>query len=290
MSTKPIIAQPTRTLSQAVHSAAARTLKMPSGVKIFNTNMLSSLFFHCVIFGATNSGKTLTAAQFGGPEKTRIINTRNESQLITLQGLGYQGVTVSDFESFQYAALTPELLWPDWAEFPDRVLVLDDITEGAEGAIEENKTTDSGAEIKNTMLVFRGVKTDLREIFRTVMRAPQHVILTALARTGRDNIDGSETITPDLPPSIYNMMGAEIEYGFFLDREKKQIVTDTEIISVKDPIAVDPSTRQPLIHRRKIFAKYKQAADGSPRKVGQREPMDLAAIWQKIQAAKGEKT
>lgn len=270
-----------------INQVQARALPVPKGITLGDTSNFGAKFFHCAIFGATNSGKTSLASGFAGPDDTRIILTRNKSQLIPLENQGYQFALVTNASDLLYALLYPERLWPEWAERPGRALVLDDLTEAAEMCVEANRISDTGREVRNNMLVYRGVKEDMRSIFRACTRRPQHVIFTALVRIGRDNIRNIETIRPDVSDSIASMFGAEIEYSFYIDDRHKKLLTESEIVTVSDPGDIDPATRAPRIHRREIVVKSKQP-NNLPRILSQREEMDLRAIWNKIQRGEGK--
>lgn len=284
----PTITPKPATIAGAVNQSQGSKLPLPKGLEAFDTSNLGTKYFHCCVFGPTNSGKTSLAASFASPEDTRIIVTRNKSQLISLEGLGYQGTIASNLDALQYAMMFPERLWPEWAGRPNRTLIVDDLTECAEMCVEDNQTTEAGKELKDTRLVFRGVKTDVRTIFRSTIYKPQNVIFTALVRVGKDPVRKTEVIQPEVPPSIFHMLGAEIEFAFYIDDEKKKLLTEPEKFAVTDPGEIDPQTRAPKVFRREIFAKYKQPKN-LPKLLDKYEPMDLAAIWKKITDAKGAK-
>lgn len=268
-------------IAASVTQTQAKAVALPKGLEIFDTSQLGQSYFHCCLFGETNSGKTTLAANFAGPEDTRIICTRNKAQLIPLEKQGFKGVFTDNLSAFLFAITWPERLWPDWAGRPNRTLVIDDFTEVTEAAVDDNETNDQGQEIKDSRLVFRGVKSDIRSIFRSTLRANQHVIFTALIRVGKDMVDRKEIIQPEVPPSIFAMLGAEVEYAFYIDVERKKLLTVPEKFVITDPNEIDRVTKQPRVYRREIFAKYKQRQD-LPKLLEKYEEADLSKIWQKV--------
>src|SRR5271157_5153856 len=104
-------------LALGVNKAIAAVTKPPKTLRLGNTAELKDqAFMHALIYSETSARKTTTAAEFAGPQKTRIISTRRKEQLIPLQNQGYQYAEVQDDAALLYALQFPERLWPDWAE------------------------------------------------------------------------------------------------------------------------------------------------------------------------------
>lgn len=269
-----------QSVASQVNVAQARALPLPAGMTDIDTNSMEQLYFHACVFGPTNSRKTYTAATFAGPEDTRIIVTRNPSQLLPLKGMGYKAKVVDNWNALEFALLYPEKLWPEWASLPNRTLVIDDLTEVAELALEDNSTNEQGKEVRDVRLKFRGAKSDMRGIFKATLNKPQNVIFTALVRVSDDRIRGTECVVPEVPPSIFEMLGAEIEYAFYIDDSKWKFLTQKEQFAIQLG-EIDPNTRQPKVARREIFAKYKQPKM-APQLLQKYEDMDLKTIWDKV--------
>lgn len=267
-------------VAQQINRVQGSTLPMPAGITSVDCSKMEQLYFHGCIFGGTNVRKTWTACTFAPPEDTAIITVRNESQLIPLRGTKYQARIVRDWNAFEFCCTYPERVFgPEWAARSNRTIVIDDISEVNELAIEDNSTNEKGAEFKDARIKFRGAKESMRGILKSMLNKPQNVIFTALVRTVYD-IRGKEILAPDVSPAIFEMLGAEIEYAFFIDDKQWKFLTEKERFSVKMN-EIDPDTKQQKVVQREIFAKYKQPKD-RPALLQKYEDMDLAAIWAKV--------
>jgi hypothetical protein len=244
-------------------------------------------YFHGLLYGYTNSHRTTTAALFGGPERTLIVSTRDPEQIrIPLRGYGFKPIILAhDPDSFETALTFPEKAadsvgFPEWKDREDRVFMVDDWTEGASMLVDDNQTTDEGKEIKDGRKVYGEVKKDMRDLLNHLKRRKMHIVFTALAA------ETDWAIYPDMPKSVRTQIEAAFDYVFYMDAEFKKMKTTngfTIAYPAKDNFGKD------ITRLRKGFAKEK-----TPRKfIGQNpslvlkdEPMDLAAFWAKIMAAK----
>lgn len=282
MGTKPIVTQPARTLSQAVQQRSVAGAVTPKGLAtVKRTSEIESPYLRLCLYGDIDSLKTTTSMTFK-PESSAIILTRGTDQLRPIMSLNAPFLQVTNLEQFQFAALHPEhkdVFGPEWGDNPDRVLILDDITRAKDFALDNN---DEG---QNNMLVYREATKDIGAIFMSVFRQPQHVIAIALAASYENDISHEENLTPDLPPSMRRLLMADFSYVFYADRLQQKLVTSSKRQVWQ---GMDEKMR-PKTCSRTIFARNKIPKEFVGKGIlNQEEPMDLAAIWQKIQAAKGE--
>lgn len=267
-------------IAQQVNRAQGSTLPLPPGIVAVDCSKMEQLYFHGCIFGGTNVRKTYTACTFAPPEDTAIITVRNESQLIPLRGTKYQARIVRDWNAFEFCCMYPERVFgADWAARANRTIVIDDISEVNELALEDNSTNEQGKEFRDARIKFRGAKESMRGILKSMLSKPQNVIFTALVRTIFD-IRGNEILSPDVSPAIFEMLGAEIEYAFYIDDKQWKFLTQKErfAVTLND---IDPATNQKKVVQREIFAKYKQPKDRPPL-LQKYEDMDISAIWNKV--------
>jgi hypothetical protein len=243
-------------------------------------------YFHCMVYGYTNSYKTTTAAMFGGPERTLIISTRDPEQIrIPLRGKGFKPIVLAHDPSSFYSCLenpnkaADAVGFPEWKDREDRVLMVDDWTEGASMLVDDNQTTDEGKEIKDGRRVYGEVKKDMRDLLNRLKSYRMHLVFTALAAETDWNI------YPDMPKSVRNQIEAAFDYVFYMDSEFKKMKT-------KDGFSVPYPTKdqfgKDVTRLRKGFAKYKVPVDMVGKLVKDDEPMDLQAFWQRIVAARGK--
>lgn len=278
--TPVVITPPVTGLSAAVNKASGRTLPIPKGLLLGNTNDDIPDYMHACVYAETSARKTSTAARFGDAADVRIVLTRRKEQLIPLKGMGYQYAEVSDAASLTFALMYPEQLWPDWALRPNRTLVLDDGTQAVDILLEDASEID-GKEVKDRRRSYTEAGKNLREILASVLRKPMHFILVALAKVRENALTNEERIAPDLPPSMQGMLMTELEFVFYIDTKSWTMFTDRDRISVKD---TDPNTGKEKTFIREIFAKNKLSLmDVGKNVLLQREKLDLAEVWKKVQ-------
>jgi hypothetical protein len=264
--------------------SASLSAKLPKGFKSGGIDDSAPTFFHCLIYGYTGSYKTVTAAMFGGPERTLIIGTRDiEQYKIPLKDRGFKPVVLAhDVDTFKWAMTNPEAAadavgFPEWKEREDRVLVVDDWTEGALMLVDDNETTDEGKEIKDGRKIYGGVKEDVRAVLNSLKRKRQHLIFTALT----DENDWA--IYPAMPKGARTHIEGAFDYVFYMNKENKKMVT--EPFSV--PYAAKDQFGKDITRLRTGFAKSK--APFGVKVIAKEETMDLRAVWEKVVAAKGVK-
>lgn len=241
-------------------------------------------YFHCMIYGYTNSFKTTTAAEFGGPERTLIVSTRDPEQVrIPLRGKGYRPIVLAhDFASFHACLSSPEKAadavgFPEWKDKEDRVLMVDDWTEGASILVDDNATKDDGTEIKDGRKVYGEVKKDVREVLNALKNKRMHLIFTALAA------DNDWNLWPDMPRGARTHIEAAFDYVFYIDPERKQMKTK-DGFSV--PFMAKDQFGKDVTRLRKGFAKYKVPRELVGKLVKDEESLNLAEFWAKIVATK----
>lgn len=279
--------QPVRTtLAAAVSGAQAQAVRKPGGKGSHgNSNDMSGkMFFRCVLYSETSARKTTTAAEFAGPEFTRIILTRGEDQMIPLGGQGYKWYYAPDSESLTYALKNPELVWPDWAAMPDpenkRTIVVDDLTKAVGILIEAN----AGAADRRQ--AYTKALDDLDSLVIPLTRKPCNLILISLARVAENKMSGEERIGPDLSPSILNYVTAEFAAVLYIKTKTYKLLTDRDVFSVEG----EDEKGRVKMYSREIFAKIKVpkiSLSNPALKINKEEPMDLAVLWGKIKKAQG---
>jgi hypothetical protein len=267
----------TPNITQAV--AASIAAKLPKGFKAGGIDDSLPKYLHCLIYGPTGSYKTVTAAEFGGPERTLIIGTRDiEQYKVPLEGKGYHPVVLAhDVETFKWATMNPEAAadaagFPEWKGLEDRVLVVDDWTEGALMLVDDNETNDDGKEIKDGRKIYGGVKEDVRIVLNALKRRRMHVIFTALTK------EDDWALYPAMPKGAQDHIEAAFDYVFYMDKEFKKM--KTEPFSMPYP-SKDQFGKE-ITRLRKGFAKKKEPRDLAGKLIGKEEPMELAALWTKI--------
>lgn len=269
----------TISLSQQINSVVAAKLPAPKGMPpVGTTDVIRNPWLRLCVYGDIDSQKTTVAASFASPEDTRIILTRGEDQLIPIKSLGIQYQKCETLAQFEYACLYPENIFgPEWASSPNRTLIVDDITKAKEMALDEN---DTGG---NNMLTYRGATKDISSIFKSVFSKPQHVIAIALASSYENDISHEENLTPDLPPAMRRMLMADFSFVFFINKAKHVFYTQE---SRQTWQGTDDKMR-PKVCTRTIFARHKlpKELEGTG-VIKPEEPLDIAAIWRKVQEAK----
>lgn len=234
----------------------------------------------CLIYGYTNTRKTTTAAAFGGPERTLIVSTRDVEQTrIPLRGLGFKPIVLAyEPEALMFALQFPEKAadavgFPEWKDNPDRVLMVDDWTEGAQLLVEDNSTNDQGGEVKDGRKIYGGVKEDVRDVLNVLKKKHIHQIFTALA----DENDWA--VYPALPKGARRGLESAFDYVFYMDGETNKM--KTQAFSV--PYPAKDQYGKDVTRLRKGFAKRKEAL-GAKLLLAD-EPMDLRAVWAKVTGA-----
>ena len=284
-------ATPAPNLAASVN--AAQGAKLPKGLTTSNSRDLATgtQFFHGLIYGGTDCYKTTTAASFGGPERTLIVNTRSPEQMIPLTKEGYRVARATDAEGLLYAMQFPERVadsagWPEWKDLPERVLMIDDMSAGSDFLVDENSTNADGKELKDGRKIYSGVNDDLREALAAMKRKPQHLIFTALADVSVSQLENEEIIYPKLPKGVRVQLTADLEFVFFVKRAQKKLLTTTSYMQY---VKKDEKTGKPTLGRREIFAKSKMSRELSgrvPPVIALEEGLDLALLWKKIREAK----
>lgn len=277
-----------RVVASQVTTPSGPVAARPASLKPGNTNGLSDQsFFRCVLYSETSARKTSTAAQFAGPDFTRIILTRGEDQLLPLDGMGFQYVYCPDAASLTYAMKNPEALWPDWAKMPDpdkkRTIVIDDITKGVQSVVESNTAKDN-------RMAYRDAQVDVDKGVQYLGGKPYNQILIALAKVRDNQITNEEQIGPDLPPSMMNYIMAEYTAVLYVEVPPNPL-NPWKMLTDRDSFAyVDTdSFGKEKTYRRNIFAKHKTSLlslGKGPNLLGiqRREPLDLKLFWDKCKA------
>lgn len=267
---------PTASASITSGVSQASAAKIPPNVldklqkQKFNTNDIISPWFRCILYGDIDVGKTVTAARFDTPEKVRIIMTRQKEQTLSLQGENYQCFHAENSEMLRYVMLYPEVIWPEWAKIPDKTLVLDDITQAADMAVDDNDSPD-------TRKSFKGAKDDLRELIQLgVLRKPMNFIMVALERS--TEIGAEIRIGPNLSPSIASMMNADFEFVFNLVPGRNVLTTSNRQAFIKkDENNKDKTFSLVRFARHKIPVSMQNKGLIKPA-----EPADLRLIWERV--------
>ena len=271
---------PAPSLTQAVNAAVGKSLPKPRGLETKNTKDLSLEYFHGLIYAETSAWKTTTAAHFGKPEDVRIILTRSEEQLKPIKDEGYQYTPImkaaDPAAAFLFAWQYPEQLWPDWAQRPNRTLVIDDLTKGIQILLD----ADDSKDIRKS---YGNVADSVSPVFNTSLAKPQNLVLIALAKVKENPITDVERVGPDLPPSMLNSVFLpDLEFVFYIDPQTHKMRTDRDFITAKK---IDEKGRE-VTYRREIFAKNKIELTGAGRGVIRPlEDPNLGVLWERVKAA-----
>lgn len=233
-----------------------------------------------LLYGYTSTRKTTTAALFGGPERTLIISTRDVEQVrIPLRGMGFKPIVLAyEPEALLFALQHPETAadkvgFPEWKDQEQRVLVVDDWTEGAQLLVEDNSTNDQGGEIKDGRKIYGGVKSDVREVLNALKKKRMHQVFTALA----DENDWA--VYPALPKGARRGIEAAFDYVFYMDGAKNKMLT----APFKVPYPAKDQFGKDVTRLRDGFAKRKENVSTLAQKlIAAEEPMNLRAVWGKI--------
>lgn len=293
------VTQAASSIAAGVNAAVGVKAPIPKGIRAFNTSDLKKevSFFHGMLYGETDSRKTTTAAEFGGPEKTFILGTRAAEQLIPLQEKSYHCALITDGAALSWALQFPDLAakafgFPEWAEMleaPDAepVLMVDDMTEGSGMLVDENEFNDEGKERKDGRQIYKAVNDNLREIMVSLKRRKMHTVFTSLARKYETPIANEEQVGPDMPTGARSIITAELEHVLFLKKSTHKFLFRPVYINYKKKD--DKGKEQ--IYRREIFAKYKMPKEMALKmppvlNATGEEEMDLRAFWNKVKPPK----
>lgn len=281
------IPPPRTSLATQLNRDQGKTLKLPPGLEKFNTRSIKSPYFHAIIYGETDARKTSTAALFGSPDDVRIVLTRNKSQAIPLRDNGYEVAHCPDASTMRFALSYPEKVWPEWAERPNRTLILDDISKGKDLLLDENETitNDAGVtkEVRDMRQVHRGAKKDMAEILASILNKPMNFIAIASAQVYENQLTHEENITPELPPAMGRIVLTDFEFIFYINKRTWKFITGEK----RDMYQERDDKGRMQTHMRYIFAKNKLPLS----MIGKRvllpeEPMDLRVIWEKVKAGR----
>lgn len=287
---KPATPVSAASLAQQVQQAQIKNAPpMPTGLISKSTKDIISPWMRGLIYGETNARKTSVTATFGSPEDVRVISTRGEDQLTPLRELGYTYVTADNAQKLRYSLMYPEIIWPDWAARPNRILSIDDLTMAKEILLQDNETDDKGNERKDNRAVHREAKADMGELMKGLFRRPMHVIAVAFAAIYDNKITREESITPDLPPGMSRMLTADFSFVFFIDKTKWMFVTNDR----RETYRAKNDKGQEETHTRITFAKRKLPIDPVTKKerlgiLNDLEIMDLQDIWTRVQKGRAK--
>jgi len=260
--------------------ANAQATRAPKGVVPVSTNPEHLRYLHCLIYAGTGEYKTTTAAEFGGPEHTLIVLTRSIEQLIPI-GAGYHVVQAQTPEALFWILTNPDAAadtvgFPEWKTDSERVLMIDDMTEGVAMIVDSNTCDDDGKERTGQAgkQIYKYTNNDVRTIMASLKKKRMHLVMTALAGVFQSEIANEETIYPEMPKGARGLITAELEFVFYIDRASKKMFTEPDQIQCikKD----EKGQSKPGL--RTIFAKSKLP---NRQKLGKVD-LNLRAVWDKI--------
>lgn len=284
----------TPTSSIAASVAAAAAIKTPKGFSGATTGGLETDYFHGMLYGETDSRKTSTAACFRGPLKTFILLTRSPEQLIPIRADNFHYARIDDGQALAWALQFPEKAadaagFPEWKDQEERVLMIDDMSEGSNMMVDDNSTRDDGTEVKDGRQIYKAVNDDLRSIMSGLKKKKMHTIFTALAKIAPSQIANEETVYPDMPSGARSIITADLEFIFFMKKSNGKMLTQPDYLTF---VKKDEKTGKPVAGKRDIFAKHKldrSLYGRTPPVIMKEEVMDLAAVWKKVCDAKKAK-
>lgn len=286
--------------------------KVPKGIVMGDTSVdLRESYFHTMLYGKANTRKTSTGGFFiptlfpnwnerdkraaYAAERLRIIVTRRKEQMIPLADYGYKYAVTTDADSLKYALLYPEKLFgDDWANRKDRVLQIDDVTEGVQMLVSDHTfyvdNKGDTKQIKDPRQAYKKAGDEMHDYIKINLGKPQHVILTAVERGFEVEGTIDYRIEPDVPNKIMHLLETELEYVFYMEEgDNGKMLTQPKVVT-RTGTAKNPATGAPDMWREITFAKTKLPMKLLGKKVlGNQEEKDLAVVWDKIQRAlKGE--
>lgn len=216
--------------------------------------------FSCLIYGDTNSHKTVLAATYGTPRDLMIISTRNPEQLVPLIDDDYFYVFVRDEDELENAIVFYDVLWErERKAHPDRrgdllTLVIDDLTEGIGILQEGSKINEQGKEVRDIRRTFYEAGDDLSHLINRGVLRNQRVdlVVTALQRESKSR-DGIE-IVPDIPPKMRAKIEADFSNVFYIDGDYAFITDKTKkVVPIENP----KTGKMDLFIEVRTFAKHK---------------------------------
>lgn len=264
--------------------------KPPASVQDVDLDGTHDFYLHALIYGPAGVWKTSTAALFGGPERTAIIVTRRKEQMIPLKGKGFKNIKVAqDAEALKYLLTFPEVAFgPAWANRKDRVLVIDDITEGQTTLVDDHKhyfdeKKSEWVTPKDPRKAYGKAGEEYHDLLKMNLGKPQHVILTAVERNF--NVEGTIDwrTEPDVPNKVMILTETELEFVFYMELEKDEMLTRTRS-QVRE--TENPDTKRKEMWREITFAKQKLPLLLIGKNIlAPTERKDLIKVWEKISTA-----
>lgn len=271
-------------LASAVSAGVAAKVTVPPGLKLQPS--YNSDYFHGMLYSETGSFKTTTAFRFGGADRTFVVLTRSPEQLGPVSSLKPHYCVAEDSDALLFALQFPEKAadasgFPQWKDRADRVLMIDDMTEGTALIVDENSTKDDGSKVKSGLKIYGGTKDDIRSAMISLKKKQMHLVMTALAEVFASPIDNDETIFPAMFKGARAVITAELEYVLYIKHETKKMLTDRSFLTYTKPDAQG----KPVMTKRDIFAKSKvpfEFINSVPPFIKKEEELDLAAFWARI--------
>jgi hypothetical protein len=256
-----------------------------------STKDILSPWMRLLLHGEIDSKKTVTASRFSSPENTRIILTRGEDQLLPIKSLGIQYVKVENASEFIEAMAYCDTIWPDWAKLPEPYLIIDDISKGKDMVLKDNETFTSGTgevrEHKDPRKMHVAALKEMDSVFTTLNRKPIHITLVALSKIRENAITQEESIFPDLPPAMSNLIMSDYSYIYYINKKKPNnacLLTGKDFESITE---YDENQKKNVTFQRFMFARHKLPVELEGKGIIRPyEPLDLRAIWERIK--KGE--
>ena len=254
------------------------------------TDQITNPYFRCLIHGEIDSRKTTTAISFSTPELTRVILTRGEDQLLPFRKQKYRFLEVNNATEFTNACTYCDQIWPDWAQLPDRVLVVDDIARAKDYLVKDNETYVVGGEVrehKDARKIYGAANKAMDEAFTVMNEKPMHLILVSTSKISENELTQDETIFPDLSPGMRNIVLSDCSYIFYINKKKPW---DRCLLTTKDTEQVsyyDEKLKREIGYQRVFFARNKMAIEdaqmkGAQQVLQQYEPLDLGSIWARV--------
>ena len=285
---------------------------IPSGLKGGTTNKLHTGYLHAMLFGEPNTFKTTVAGEFGGPEHTLFIVTRRSEQLIPLANKGYKYVVAEDAESLRWALLHTEKAaefaekraaeeghatsgWAEnWKKDPQRVVVVDDVTEGTNVLKEDHmyvfhekgEFAGQTRPIKDPRQAYKKAGDELHDYLKVLLGRPQHIILIAVDKNFDVEGTSDNRTEPDLPNKMMKLTETELEYVFYFPHGDKMLTRTSKVVR-----SGQIEGKKEMVTWNEItFAKCKLPVEYLGQGVvAEMERKNLKVVWGNIQAAmKGE--
>lgn len=278
----------TNLMQEVVKRSAPSPLIAKLQKRVKTTDQITSPWFRCLLHGEIDSRKTSTAAAFGGVERTRIILTRGEDQMIPLRKNKYTFLEVDNSNEFMSAAMHCDQIWPDWYAGPEPVLVLDDLARAKDYVVKDNETFVDGQgnvkEHKDPRKVYGAAAQDMDTVFTVINDKPMHIVLVCTSRIRENELTQDETIFPDLTPSMANRIMSDYSYIFYINKKKPW---DRCLLTSRDSESVtyyDEKKKSEITYQRVFFARNKVAVEDAITNpiLKLYEPLDLRSIWDRV--------